>query len=160
MEKKVYIRKFRYEVQEQKEVPVWYTGIYRPISSTGYRTVRSWQNFQSVENFPSCYGARLRLGLKRGCRIKSCEQVSKSQRQIVTDVNNNKSGFVAPPASCTMDTGSKARPGRDVNHIPHLVPRSRTSRSCISPSSAFMAFGGTASSSVVRFIYFFGFMWN
>jgi hypothetical protein len=24
----------RYEFQEQKGVPVWYTGIYRPISST------------------------------------------------------------------------------------------------------------------------------
>jgi hypothetical protein len=31
----VYIDKCRYEIQEQKEVPVWYTGIYRPISSTG-----------------------------------------------------------------------------------------------------------------------------
>jgi hypothetical protein len=30
----VYVDKCRYEVQEQKEVPVWYTGIYRPISST------------------------------------------------------------------------------------------------------------------------------
>jgi hypothetical protein len=32
----VYVDKFRYEIQEQKEVPVWYTGIYRPISSTAY----------------------------------------------------------------------------------------------------------------------------
>jgi hypothetical protein len=30
----VYVDKCRYEVQEQKEVPVWYTGIYRPISSS------------------------------------------------------------------------------------------------------------------------------
>jgi hypothetical protein len=30
----VYIGKCRYEIQEQKEVPVWYTGIYRPISSS------------------------------------------------------------------------------------------------------------------------------
>jgi hypothetical protein len=29
------IWKCRYEIQEQKEIPVWYTGIYRPISSTG-----------------------------------------------------------------------------------------------------------------------------
>jgi hypothetical protein len=28
--------KCRHEIQEQKEVPVWYTGIYRPISSTGH----------------------------------------------------------------------------------------------------------------------------
>jgi hypothetical protein len=33
----VYIDKCRYEVQEQKEVPVWYTGIYRSILSTGLK---------------------------------------------------------------------------------------------------------------------------
>jgi hypothetical protein len=32
----VYIEKCRYEIAEQKEVLVWYTGIYRPISSTDY----------------------------------------------------------------------------------------------------------------------------
>jgi hypothetical protein len=42
------------------------------------------------------------------------------------------------PASCTMGTGGpfpggKARPGRDANHSPHLVPRSRMSRSYTSP---------------------------
>jgi hypothetical protein len=31
----IYINKSRYEIQEQKEFPVWYTGIYNPISSTG-----------------------------------------------------------------------------------------------------------------------------
>jgi hypothetical protein len=30
-----YIDKRRYETQEQKVVPVWYSGIYRPILSTG-----------------------------------------------------------------------------------------------------------------------------
>jgi hypothetical protein len=34
----VYIDKCRYEIQEQKEVPVRYTGIYRPISSTEYKS--------------------------------------------------------------------------------------------------------------------------
>jgi hypothetical protein len=29
----IYIDKFRCEIQEQKEVPVWYTGIYRSISN-------------------------------------------------------------------------------------------------------------------------------
>jgi hypothetical protein len=38
-------------------------------------------------------------------------------------------GSGANPASCPMDTGSpfagsKARPGRDADHSPHLVPRS------------------------------------
>jgi hypothetical protein len=32
----LYIYKCRYETKEQKEVPIWYTGIYRPISSTAY----------------------------------------------------------------------------------------------------------------------------
>jgi hypothetical protein len=31
------IDKCRYEIQEQKGIPVWYTGIHRPISNTGYR---------------------------------------------------------------------------------------------------------------------------
>jgi hypothetical protein len=40
----------------------------------------------------------------------------------------------AHPASCPMGTGVispgvKARPGRDADHSPHLVPRSRMSRS-------------------------------
>jgi hypothetical protein len=30
----IYIDKCRYEIQEQKEVPVWYICIYRPTSST------------------------------------------------------------------------------------------------------------------------------
>jgi hypothetical protein len=40
----------------------------------------------------------------------------------------------SPPACCTMGTGgafpgSKARPGRDSDHSPHVVPRSRMSKS-------------------------------
>jgi hypothetical protein len=30
----MYTVKCRYEMQAEKEVPVWYTGTYRPISST------------------------------------------------------------------------------------------------------------------------------
>jgi hypothetical protein len=41
--------------------------------------------------------------------------------------------------------GAKAQPGRDADHSPHLVPRSRMSRSYTSsPSSAFMACSGTS----------------
>jgi len=45
-----------------------------------------------------------------------------------------QTGSGAHPASCTMGTGGpfpggKARPGRDADHSPHLVPRSRMSRS-------------------------------
>jgi hypothetical protein len=54
------------------------------------------------------------------------------------------------PASCSMGTGGpfpggKVRPGRDADHSPHLVARSRMSRSCTSsPPSASMACRGTA----------------
>jgi hypothetical protein len=45
-----------------------------------------------------------------------------------------QTGSGAHPASCTMGTGGpfhggKARPGRDADHLPHLVPRSRMSGS-------------------------------
>jgi hypothetical protein len=59
-------------------------------------------------------------------------------------------GSGALPASCTTGPGgsfprSKARPGRDADHSPHLVPRSRMSRSYTSsPPSATMACSGTA----------------
>jgi hypothetical protein len=52
-----------------------------------------------------------------------------------------QTGSGAHPASCKMSTGSpfpgaKARPGRDADHSPHLVPRSRMSRSYTSPPQA------------------------
>jgi hypothetical protein len=40
-----------------------------------------------------------------------------------------QTGSGAHPASCTMGTGGKARPGRDADHSPPLVPRSWMSRS-------------------------------
>jgi hypothetical protein len=45
-----------------------------------------------------------------------------------------QTGSGTHPASCTMGTGgpfpgAKVRPGRDADHSPHLVPRSRMSRS-------------------------------
>jgi hypothetical protein len=58
--------------------------------------------------------------------------------------------FEAHPASCTVVTGSsfpggKARPEFDVDHSPHLVPKSRMSRSyTFSPPSASMACSVTA----------------
>jgi hypothetical protein len=61
-----------------------------------------------------------------------------------------QTGSEAHPASCTMGTGgpfpgAKARPGRDADHSPHLVPRSKMSRSYTSsPPVAFMACSGTA----------------
>jgi hypothetical protein len=60
-----------------------------------------------------------------------------------------QTGSAAHPAFCTMGTegpfpGGKARPGRDADHSPHLVPRSRMSRSYTSfLPSAFVACSGT-----------------
>jgi hypothetical protein len=62
-----------------------------------------------------------------------------------------QSGSEAHPASYPMSTGGpfprgKARPGRDADHSPHLVPTSRMSRRYISsPSSVSMACGTTES---------------
>jgi hypothetical protein len=61
-----------------------------------------------------------------------------------------QTGSGAHPASCPMGTGGsfpggKARPGRDADHLPHLVPRSWMSRSyTFTPPSASMACNGTA----------------
>jgi hypothetical protein len=47
----VYTDKCRYEIQEQKEVPVWYTGIYRPISSTAVQVNVYLMYFEFLEMF-------------------------------------------------------------------------------------------------------------
>jgi hypothetical protein len=50
----------------------------------------------------------------------------------VEDFSSNlcvQTGSGAHQASCTMGTGGKARPGRDADHSPHLLPRSVMSRS-------------------------------
>jgi hypothetical protein len=64
-----------------------------------------------------------------------------------------QTGSEAHPASCTMGTEcpfprGKARTGRDADHSPHLVLRSRMSRSYTSsPPCTFIACSGTALSS-------------
>jgi hypothetical protein len=61
-----------------------------------------------------------------------------------------QTGSGAYPASCptgtgVLSSGGKARPGRDATIHPHLVPRSRMSRSCnSSPTCASMVCKGTA----------------
>jgi hypothetical protein len=42
----LYIDRRRYENQEEKEVVVWYTGIYRYISSTGLHYRKPLRNMQ------------------------------------------------------------------------------------------------------------------
>jgi hypothetical protein len=78
-------------------------------------------------------------------------------RQRLKDFSSNlcvQTGSGAHPASCTMGTegsfpGGKERQGRDADHSPHLVPRSRMSRSYtpLHPSS-FVVCRGTASALV------------
>jgi hypothetical protein len=87
------------------------------------------------------------------CHFRVCETDSSVEQRLATDWTTGRSRFDprqrrkdfvsnlyaqtgsgAHPASCTMGTGSpfpggKARPGRDADHSPHLVPRSRISRS-------------------------------
>jgi hypothetical protein len=61
-----------------------------------------------------------------------------------------QTGSGAHPTSCAVGTGgpfpgAKARLGRDANHSPHLVPRSRMSRGYISsPPKLLVAFSGTS----------------
>jgi hypothetical protein len=75
-----------------------------------------------------------------------------------------QTGSGAHPASCTMGTGcpfpwGKARPGRDADHSPHLVPRSLMSRSYTSFRPSFsMACSGTALVlSITMCVYYFRF---
>jgi hypothetical protein len=71
------------------------------------------------------------------------------------------------PASCTMGTGgpfpeAKTRPGRDADHLPHLVPRSRMSGSYIS-SPPWRAHGGSGTSPMpfrVRYAVFCVMLWS
>jgi hypothetical protein len=60
-----------------------------------------------------------------------------------------QTGSEAHPASCTMGTGgpflgAKARPGREADHSPHLVPWSMSRSYTYSSPSVFMACIGTA----------------
>jgi hypothetical protein len=61
-----------------------------------------------------------------------------------------QTGSGVHPGSCTMGTeghfpGGKAQTVRDADHSPHVVPRSRMSRSYISsPSKRLRASSGTA----------------
>jgi hypothetical protein len=96
--------------------------------------------------------------LPSACRPKSSLLLSFSDKNfvyifhilplisLVSIVLCVQTGSGAHPAFCTMGTGgpfpgAKAWPGRDADHHPHLVPRSRMSR--IYTSCAFVACGGT-----------------
>jgi hypothetical protein len=80
----------------------------------------------------------------RGCSVSTVSDYGLDDRAIevrspaeAKDFSSSlcvQTGSEAHPASCTMGTGgpfpgAKARPGRDADHSPHLVSRSRMSRS-------------------------------
>jgi hypothetical protein len=66
-----------------------------------------------------------------------------------------QTGSGAHPASCTVGTGvpfpgAKARPGRDADHLPHLVPRLIMSRSYTPlPPNAFLACSETTLGAII-----------
>jgi hypothetical protein len=86
-------------------------------------------------------GTRLRLkllGKEHGREreayryVRTC--VFPAEQRIFPLVSVSRPAFEAHPASYPMGTGgpfpgSKARSGRDADHSPHLVPRSRMNRS-------------------------------
>jgi hypothetical protein len=62
------------------------------------------------------------------------------QRQRIFPLTCVQTGSGAHPASCPMGNGGpspggEARPGRDTDHLPHLLPRSWMSRSYTSSPS-------------------------
>jgi hypothetical protein len=71
-----------------------------------------------------------------------------------------QTGSGAHSASCPMGTEGKARPGRDADHSPHLVPRSGISRSYTSfPLSISVACSGTAFNKELNTIIFWTKCW-
>jgi hypothetical protein len=82
---------------------------------------------------------------------RAIEVRSPAEAKGFTSSLSVQTGSGANPDSCTMGTGggpfprAKARPGLDGDHSPHVVPRSRMSRSyTLSPPSASVACSGTA----------------
>jgi hypothetical protein len=81
-----------------------------------------------------------------GCGLddRAIEVRSLAEAKEFSSILCVQTGSEAHPASCTMGTGGpfpgdKARPGRDADHSPHLLWRSRMSRSYTpSPPRAFM----------------------
>jgi hypothetical protein len=81
----------------------------------------------------------------RAIEVRSTPEVKDFSSSLCVQI-----GSAAHPASCSMGTGGpfpggKARPGRDTDHSPHLVPKSRMSRSYTSfPIKRLVACSGTA----------------
>jgi hypothetical protein len=85
-----------------------------------------------------------------GLDDRAIEVQSPAQAKDFSSILCVQTGSGAHPASCTMATGGPfpgVKRGRDMTltPLPHLVPRSRMSRSyASSPPSAFMTRNGTA----------------
>jgi hypothetical protein len=81
-----------------------------------------------------------RLSISRWCHVFVLQSKDNILKLHITNTIQNyrqrifplafvQTGSGAHPASCPVGTGGKARPGCDADHLPHLVPSSRMSRS-------------------------------
>jgi hypothetical protein len=76
---RVYIDKCPYEIQEQKEAPVWYTVVYRPISSTASFGIKSSSSnndpVQSINDVKKerPFHSYLKLRNTEGCDLRAAE---------------------------------------------------------------------------------------
>jgi hypothetical protein len=124
--------KFRNKKKFRYGIPA-YTGL---ISSTG-NTYSNMKVIQGTHNNKKCICTPLKrsrvspgsivsdYGLDdRAIGVRSPAGAKDFSSSLCVQI-----GSEAHPASCTMGTGGpfpggKARPGRDADHSPHLVPRS------------------------------------
>jgi hypothetical protein len=67
----MYIDKYRYKIQEQKEVPVWYTGMYRSIYSTGYTVSKLFFLFHIIRMQENQFFILMQQEVKPISRIRS-----------------------------------------------------------------------------------------
>jgi hypothetical protein len=117
--------------------------------------IRQWTTWFFKRRYVSLPAGRLPVSQERPCSMESVIHATLSSGSIVSDYGLDdraigvrslvgakdfssslcvQTGSGAHPASCTMGTGGpfpggKSAPGRDADHSPHLVPRSRMSRS-------------------------------
>jgi hypothetical protein len=76
---RVYIDKCQYEIQEQKEAPVWYTVVYRPISSAASFGIKSSSSnndpVQSINDVKKerRFHSYLKLRNTEGCDLRAAE---------------------------------------------------------------------------------------
>jgi hypothetical protein len=125
--------------------------------------VRNWSETTAFVPYLWFNDAEVTRGVKYGWKnelVRMCPGFTLFINGLFNDISNRGErifplasvsrpalGSTQPPVQWVpgvLSRGGKARPGRDVDHSPHLVPRSRMSRSYTSPPSVFMACSETA----------------